>query len=345
MTRTPGRRFFAAAATCGLSLVAALSGECSRCRWEISGKRERIEKGKDERAMFAIKQELNESQRNPLRSLMVTACCAAAFFLACKGATQSAPPNAGAGSASNAAASAEVQLQPYTTPDQSAQAGVPAGWNVTTGSQTVIEMTGPQGETVTLGRTFVARNAAFQAGQKGAGGADLSMPYGANLEQKFVMIWEQGAALAGQQAQAVTFNSAAPIQMPAALGQCGRFLASTTLPSGQIKLMGAFCSLPLDSGGTYKNILVMAQAPANLAAQEAPMAQAVFSSYRVPAAMLQKKVAPFSLPPMPAGGAVGSILPGIQASNTFATCFDESVIRQYGPNQLPQECGGRAPNP
>jgi hypothetical protein len=133
--------------------------------------------------------------------------------------------------------------------------------------------------------------------------------------------------------------------LPAALGQCGRFVASTTMPQGPIKLMGAFCSLPLDSGGTYKNILVMAQAPAASAAQEAPIAQAVFSSYRVPTAMLEKKVAPFSLPPMPAGGGAGSILPGIQSANTFATCFDESVIRQYGPNQLPQECGGRAPNP
>jgi hypothetical protein len=296
--------------------------------------------------MFEIEQEMNRNYRNHLRGLVAAACCAALGFSACKGATQSAPAsNAQAGSASNTAAAAQVQLTPYTAPDQSAQAGVPAGWNVTTGSQTVIGMTGPQGEIITLGRTFVARNAAFQAGQKGAGGADLSMPYSANLEQKFVMIWEQGAALAGQPAAQVTFNSATPIQMPAALGQCGRFVASTTLPSGAVKLMGAFCSLPLDSGGTYKNILVMAQAPANLAAQEAPIAQAVFSSYKVPTAMLQKKVAPFSLPPMPAGGGAAGILPGIQASNTFATCFDESVIREYGPNQLPQECGGKLPNP
>jgi hypothetical protein len=276
---------------------------------------------------------------------------AALGFSACKGATQSAPASAAnqgsanQGSASQGAAASSVQLQPYTAPDQSAQAGVPQGWTVSSGAQTVIAMTGPQGEIITLGRTFVARNAAFQAGQKGTGGADLSMPYSANLEQKFTMIWDQGAALAGQQPQPVTFNSATPIQMPAALGQCGRFVASTTLPSGAVKLMGAFCSLPLDSGGTYKNILLLAQAPSNLAQQEAPLAQAVFSSYRVPTAMLEKKLAPFSMPPMPAGGGAGGILPGLAASNTFATCFDESVIRQYGPNQLPQECGGRAPNP
>jgi hypothetical protein len=296
--------------------------------------------------MIAIKNELKRNNWILLRSFVAAACCAVLGFAACKGATQSAPGSVSdQGSANQGSAASSVQLQPYTAQDQSAQAGVPQGWTVSNGAQTVIEMTGPQGESITLGRTFVARNAAFQAGQKGAGGADLSMPYSANLEQKLVMIWDQGAALAGQQPQQVTFNSATPIQMPAALGQCGRFVASTTLPSGAIKLMGAFCSLPLDSGGTYKNIMLLAQAPANIAAQEGPIAQAVFSSYRVPTAMLQKKLAPFSMPPMPAGGGAGGILPGLAASNTFATCFDESVIRQYGPNQLPQECGGRAPNP
>jgi hypothetical protein len=290
------------------------------------------------RAMRVMNEDLNK--RIFLRGFTAAACCAALGFAACKGATQSAPANSGASSSS-------VQLQPYTAPDQSAQAGVPQGWTVSSGAQTVIVLTGPQGETITLGKTFVARNAAFQAGQKGAGGADLSMPYSANLEQKFTMIWDQGAALSGQTAQQVTFNSATPIQMPAALGQCGRFVASTTVPSGAVKLMGAFCSLPLDSGGTYKNILLIAQAPANIAAQEATIAQAVFSSYRVPQAMLAKKLAPFTAPaPKPAGGgAVGSIIPGLVGSNISATCFDESVIRGYGPNQLPQECGGKAPNP
>jgi hypothetical protein len=293
--------------------------------------------------MLEIRQGLRKSRRVFLRSFTVAGCCAALGFLACKGATQTAKATATTGSGANS----QAQLQPYTAPDQSAQAGVPAGWKVTSGAQSVIVMAGPSGEQITLGRTFVARNAAFQAGQKGAGGADLSMPYSANLEQKFVMIWEQGAALMGQKADQVTFNSASPIQMPAALGQCGRFVASTTMPSGPIKLMGAFCSLPLDSGGTYKNILLMAQAPAATAAQDAPIAQAVFSSYRVPQAMLAKKLAPFSLPPMPAGGGggVGSIIPGLVGSDISATCFDESVIRGYGPDQLPQECGGRAPNP
>jgi hypothetical protein len=288
-------------------------------------------------------QESASHKRILLRGFTVVACCAALGFAACKGATQTAPA-AGATSA----AKSQVQLQTYTATDQSAQAGVPQGWKVTDGSQTVIDMTGPNsGESIGLGRTFVARNAPFQAGQKGAGGADLSMPYSANLEQKFIMIWQQGAALSGRQAQQVTFNSATPIQMPAMLGQCGRFVASTTVEQGPIKMMGAFCSLPLDSGGTYKNILLLGQAPAALAAQDATIVQAVFSSYRVPQAMLAKKLAPFTAPPPRpiAGSAMGSVIPGMVGSDVSATCFDESVIRGYGPDELPRECGGRAPNP
>jgi hypothetical protein len=35
----------------------------------------------------------------------------------------------------------------------------------------------------------------------------------------------------------------------------------------------------------------------------------------------------------------------LQQSDISATCFDEGVIRGYSNRQLPQECGGYAPNP
>jgi hypothetical protein len=247
--------------------------------------------------------------------------------------------------AAPASAVSSIALKPYTAPDQSASAGVPSGWTVTSGSQTVIQMSGPQGAEIVLGKSFIARNAAFKAGQRGTGGTDLSMPYSANLEQKLTTILQQGAALGGMPAPQVTFSSATPIQLPAALGQCGRFVLNATSPQGPLMIMGVFCSLPLDSAGIFKNILIEAQAPASVAPQDAPIASAVFASYKIPIAMLQKKVAPFTAPPMPAGGGAAGILPGLKASDTFADCFDESVIRDYGPNQLPQECGGRLPNP
>ncbi|MGB9031056.1 MAG: hypothetical protein WCC27_13125 [Acidobacteriaceae bacterium] len=244
-------------------------------------------------------------------------------------------------------AAPSVNLTPYTAPDKSASAGVPSGWKAN-GSQTVITLTGPQGETIALGRTFVARNAAFEVGQKGAGGTDLSMPFNAPLTQKLIMVYQQGAALSGQPAPQITFTSAAPMQVPAILGQCGRFVANLTGPAQPQKIMGIFCSFPLDTGGAFKNVILVAQAPASLAAQDAPIAQAVFSSYQIPQAMLAKKLAPFTAPPpvIATGGNPGTspvTIPG--SGDVSAICFDEGVIRGYGPRQLPKECGGLAPNP
>ena len=239
-----------------------------------------------------------------------------------------------------------VQLTPYTTPDNTASAGVPPGWKAE-GSQSTITLTGPQDESILLGRVYIARNGTFQAGQKGTNGADLTMPFNAPLTQKLIMIYQQGGALSGKLAPQITFTSATSIQVPAILGQCGRFVANLTGPAQPAKIMGIFCSFPMDTAGAFKNFIMVAQAPAAIAAQEAPIAQAVFSSYQIPQAMLAKKLAPVTAPPPPpsAGPGMSSTLWGMKQADIMATCMDEGVIRDYGPRQLPQECGGTAPNP
>lgn len=284
------------------------------------------------------------------KSLLSTAVAvsAIAFATGCHGAQPQA--------AATTPSSSPIALQPYTAPDQSAAAGVPSGWQVTKGDQTVITLTGPQGETVSLGNTFVAQNAAFQAGQRGANGIDLSMPASATLAEKLTMIIRQGAAISGKPVPQITVNSASPIQLPAALGQCGRFVASLTGSGSNQKVMAVFCSLPLDSGGTYKNIMLYAQAPAAVAAQSAPTAQAVFQSYRIPAAWLQKKLAPHFAPPPAMAASRGantaaaaaainrSTAIGIAGANNSANCFDLSVLRETPTYELPKSCGGTKPD-
>jgi hypothetical protein len=110
--------------------------------------------------------------------------------------------------------------------------------------------------------------------------------------------------------------------------------------------MAVVCSLPLDSGGAYKNIMLLAQAPTVIAAEEAPIAQAVFASYRVPAAMLQRKLAPFTAPPVvtTTGGARMPAMPAASSGGDTSQCFDLVVIRQTPRNQLPMSCGGTRPN-
>jgi len=251
--------------------------------------------------------------------------------------------------AAGAAVNPSIQLQPYTAPDQSASAGVPSGWQVTKGAETVIQMTGPQGETVFLGNTIVAKDGPFQAGQRGANGIDLSMPYSATLAQKLTMIFQQNAAVAGKPAPQVTFNSATPIQAPPILGQCGRFVASVSDAKGPMKVMGVYCSFPVDSGGAYKNVMLLAQAPAAVAPQSAPIAQAIFQSYRIPLAMLKRKLAPFYAPPppMPAGGGGGmnsSTILGEAGADNAANCFDLSILRDTSTHDLPRSCGGTRPD-
>jgi hypothetical protein len=98
-----------------------------------------------------------------------------------------------------------VQLQTYTAQDQSASAGVPDGWKVYGAAQTNIEMTGPQGEIINLGQALIAHNGAFQLGQTGPDGSNMSMPYSAKLTDKLTMVFQQRAALNGNPAPQIKF--------------------------------------------------------------------------------------------------------------------------------------------
>jgi hypothetical protein len=255
------------------------------------------------------------------------------------------------------AAAPQIQLQPYTAPDQTASASVPSGWNVTSAGDTVIHMTGPQGEGVSLGNIVVAKNAAFQMGQKPANGIDLNMPYTSTLPQKLTMVFQQSAASTDKAVPQLTITSSTPIPLPAALGQCGRFVGNFSMPTGAMNLLAVFCSMPLDPGGTYKNVMLLAQAPVATAAQSAPAARAIFASYRIPATWLQKKLAPFQTAspgkagPAPTGAAAiaeanainRQTMQMMQGANNSANCFDLAVLRSTPTPLLPRSCGGNAP--
>lgn len=250
--------------------------------------------------------------------------------------------------AGQASSQGTPQLQPYTASDQSAQAGVPPGWKVTKGAETVIIMTGPNGETINLGGTFVVKNAAFQLNQQPSNGIDFSMPNSASLDQKITMLEQWSAAMAHQADPQVKIASNSPIQVPVPNVQCGRLTGTVNSANGPVAFGMLACSLPVDTGGTYKVMFKLAQAPANVATQEKALAGAVFASYKVAPAMLQKKLAPhFSPPPpmpMPGVGVGGGGGGGVPVDSTNSECFDLVVIRETPKNQLPRKCGGTAPD-
>jgi hypothetical protein len=189
-----------------------------------------------------------------------------------------------------------VELQPYTASDQSASAGVPAGWKVYGAAQTNIELTGPQGEVVNLGQGFVAHNGTFQLGQTGPDGSNMSMPYSAKLTDKLTMVLQQRAALNRNPVPQIQFIYAAPLQSMPAGFQCGVFVVavSGTAPPGDA--LGIFCSLPEDSEQFFKCFLIIGSAPTAVAAKDVPTVAAVIKSYKVPPAWLQKKFALFTAP-------------------------------------------------
>jgi hypothetical protein len=273
--------------------------------------------------------------------------------------------------AKSAATTPAIPLTPFTASDQSATAGVPAGWKVTQSGNTEISMTGPQGETVVLGFTIVAHNSAFQPGQKALAPAAVSMPYSATLSQKLAMLNQQGAALQGHSNPQVVIASATPVQVPQVLGQCGKFVFNFTGKTAQgqiapLKAMAFYCSLPVDAAGFYKNILIQAQAPVATAAQSAPTALAIFGSYKIPPAWLQKLIAPVLNPQDQAAIAgqarqasgnsgmsaaqanyAASVINGetnraIQSANQSFNCADAN-IRGTPTILLPQSCGGPWP--
>ncbi len=249
-----------------------------------------------------------------------------------------------AASCNTAAAAATATLKPYTTPDKSASASVPSGWKVIRGDNTVIEMTGPQGESVSLGVTAITQNAASPGGKPSLHPA--SRPYATDMQTKFVRIFQFASESSHQAAPQFTFAAASPLRVAPVLGQCARFLGAiseTSKPPANFE--SAMCSFPPDFVGVSKNVLLYAQVPTSFVPQERSLVESVLKSYRIPQQWLAKKLAPFyATPKMRMPAAVGSVWAQEGAADTAADCFDYSVLRETPTYQLPAKCGGPAGN-
>ena len=242
-----------------------------------------------------------------------------------------------------------VNLQPYTAPDQSASAGVPAGWKVVAASGTNIEMSGASGEVIDLGEGIIAHNGPFQLGQKGPDGSNMTMPYSAKLTDKLVMVVQQRAALSGNPIPQIKYLYAAPLKSLPAGFQCGVFVVAVSGTATPGDALGMFCSLPEDSLQFFKNFLTVGSAPTALAAKDVPAVAAVIKSFLILPAWLQKKFAPFTAPasPSPAQGSgspaevqmyLNAMQQQQQVIDMGASCTDAGII---GPSSYRQaaQCG------
>ena len=98
----------------------------------------------------------------------------------------------------------------------------------------------------------------------------MSMPSSAKLSDKLVMLLQQEESLGGIPVAQIKFIYAAPLQVPAAMGQCGMFAVDFSAPALPAKGIGIFCSLPPDSAQLYKLALLIGTAPNAIAAQTLP---------------------------------------------------------------------------
>lgn len=227
-------------------------------------------------------------------------------------------------------------LGTYTAPDGSASAGLPTGWSITRAAETRISMTSASGETIDLGGTFVVRNAPYIPDQTPADGIDLSVPNSASLAEKFTDIVMTAQYVAKASPPHMTVTSSAPFT--AHLGfSCATLDGSYTGDKGAFTFRAIVCSLPVDTGNTYKVISKYWQAPPALAGQDKSLAEAVLASYRVPPALLQKKIAPHFAPP-----AVPLVNP--QPGLSATECFDLAILRGVPTDKLPEYCRHSVPS-
>lgn len=244
------------------------------------------------------------------------------------------------------APASSVTLQPYTAPDQSVTVGVPAGWKVTKGEYGVVQMSGPQGESISLGNGLFVKNGPYQPGQKAMGPISLSIPYQTPLGQKYAIIWKEAVAASGDPSGRATLISSRVIPL-GKIAECGVFLGSETDKQGSAKFETRFCSLPMDTNGIYKLFWMNARIPDALAAQERTTAEAVLSSYKPSPATLRLLLQP-STPPMPppnlgaggggAGAGMSSAMYASRMADQSATCMDLGVIREVPERKLPDYC-------
>ncbi len=234
-----------------------------------------------------------------------------------------------------------VQLQPYTAPDKSVSAGVPSRWQVTNAGSGAIAMTGPRGEAVNV-KVIVAHDGAFQLGQKGPSGADLTMPSSARLSDKLVMVLEQQAALNGMPVPQIKYLYQAPIKMPAGMGQCGMFALSAAGGASPADAMGIFCSLGDSSAKFFKTFLMYGAAPTTIAAQTVPTVEAVFKSYQLAPGWTQKILAPYTPADATDPGPGGS---GYPSAASAKTAMDDGPGLGGGYNPGPGGSAGYPNNP
>ena len=229
-------------------------------------------------------------------------------MLACSSATTPAATPAPASTAAPTTAQ-----QKYSAPDGSASVQLPAGWKVLQAGNGTIQASGPQGESASLGTTLQVRNGPLQVSA-----TQLSLPSQDTLPQKLnamVVLGKQDPAAAASSEVQNTLISQSAIKVPAAVGQCGRFLfGSARQGAPNTASEAVFCSTPVNAAGFYNLIYVGVTVPAAQAQQERPALEALLASFSVTQAAMQSKLTVAAAAPTGAPARTAPSAPAATAS-------------------------------
>ena len=177
-------------------------------------------------------------------------------------------------SATTPAATPTTAQQKYSAPDGSASVQLPAGWKVLQAANGVIQASGPLGELASLGTTLQVHNGPLQLST-----SQLNLPSQDSLPQKLnamVVLGKQDPAASATGNVQNTLISQAAIKVPATVGQCGRFLFSSTgSGAASTDSEAVFCSTPVNAAGNYNLIYVGVTVPAAQAQQARPALELV----------------------------------------------------------------------
>lgn len=215
----------------------------------------------------------------------------------------------------------------YSAPDGSASVQLPAGWKVVQAANGVIQASGPQGESASLGTTLQVHNGPLQLST-----SQLTLPSTASLPQKLnamVVLGKQDpAASASGQVQNALISQAA-IKVPATVGQCGRFLFSSAgSGAASTDSEAVFCSTPVNAAGLYNLIYVGVTVPAAQAQQERPTLEALLASFTVTTAAMQSKMTVAAAAPASAATAAPSApaaAPPLALSSAAAQLYEQRL--------------------
>ena len=228
--------------------------------------------------------------------------------------------DASVGSESAGQGSSAASLHSQVLPDRSASVSLPDNWKIApnlSGGGTIVAV-GPDGENAFLGLAFPAmdtNNAAVQQTMRQVQAGRLQntgyaraayIPYGADMQETFVYLWNKSRAGGGMPAAEFTFSAFAPMQGNGS-DHCAHLAGTVDFKDqkGSREMNGVYCVQPPGRMGSYMTLAYLTTVPMSLAAKERATLGAILQSFNVNMAVVNAQATQIAAPAIAQIHAIG----------------------------------------